>query len=178
MDNVISRLEASGVRVETVETYLLDSAHHKIRVPCTLNGVPVQIGFSASIPAWTARVRAHLTVCFAGSRRWSVYEQANGFPVTRIVSRINKELELRTQEEISRLERLGKQRLAEEKLEGLATALGVAMHGPLVARQSNVELVGLADSPQEVYVTIRTSHANASKITQYFRELARVDRKA
>lgn len=178
MEEVITRLESSGVQVETVDTYLLDSSEHKMRVPCALDGVPVQVGFSASMPAWSERVRAHLQVCFAGGRRWSVYEAQAGFQVSRIVARIGKELESRRQEHSKRLEDTRKRRLAEERMTALSTALGVVAQAPLTLQQDNLEIVGLADSPSEVRVTVHTTHANAVIIAREFRKAGWQRRKA
>jgi hypothetical protein len=178
MEEVISRLESSGIRVETVDTYLLDSSEHTVRVPCALDGFPVQIGFSASLPAWSERVRAHLQVCFAGGRRWSLYEPPAGFQVSRIVARIGKELESRREEHTKTFEETRKKRLAEERLTALSTVLGVVEQAPLTLQQDNLEIVGLADSPSEVRLTLHTSHANAMRIAREFRKVGWQRRKA
>jgi len=170
MEEVIARLEAAGIAVETVDSYLLDSSEHRMRVPCGLDGVPVQVAFSASMPAWSERVRAHLQVCFVGGRRWSIYEGPGGFQVTRIVARIRNELESRRQEHSKRLAETKKQRLAEERLAELSAEVGAVAHDPLTLRQDNVEIAALADNPSEVRVTVHTTHANAARIAREFRK--------
>lgn len=177
MGEVISRLEGTGVKVETVETYLLDSSEHKLRVPCALDGVPIQMSFSASMPAWSERVRAHLQVLFGGGRRWSVYEAPNGFNVKRIVARIKEELDFRKQEHDKWLDETRKRRLAEERLAALSVEIDVACLDPLTLRQDNVEVVALPDSPMRVRVTVQTDHADAARIVQEFRRVSRPRKK-
>jgi hypothetical protein len=178
MGSVISQLESKGIAVDTAEAYLLDSPDHKIRVPCTLDGVPVQISFSASMPAWSERIRAHLQVCFAGARRWSIYEGRGGFQISRIVKRLTKDLKSSKQAEDERLEKLRKRRLAEQRLAELSAAIAVTPHDALTLTKDNIEIAALVDCPSQVQVTVRTSHANAARIVGEFGKVPSSRKKA
>jgi hypothetical protein len=171
MNEVISALEQSGVRVQTVDTFLLNS-EHKIRVPCALDDIPVQMNFAADTPAWSDQVRADLQICFAGRRRWSIFEAPRGgFKVAKIVQRINKELDARRLEHSKRLDELRNTRLAERKFAEFAGSLGVAPEAPLVLKQANFEVEGLPDTPLLVRITVRTSHTDALKIINEYRQV-------
>jgi hypothetical protein len=171
MGQVIAQLQSHGVVVGTVDTYLLDSSQHRLTVPCTLDGVLVQVGFSASLPAWSEGVRAHLLVCFAGSRRWSIYEGKKGFQVPRIVGRILKELESHKQALREAEEEARNRQASEDRLAALALALGVVLQTPSCAKGDNLEITAIPDKPAEVLITVRTSHASASRIAKEFRQI-------
>ena len=174
---MIALLERAGIAVETVATYLLDSEEHKISVPCILDGVPIQMSFSASHPAWSERVRAHLHVCFAGERRWSVYEGGGGFHASKIATRITTELRAIKNAYDERLDRIRKQRLAEQNLAELAATFGATTQDTLTLIKDTVEIVALPDRPSEVRVTLRTSHANVARIVEEFGKTASARKK-
>lgn len=171
MAEVIAGLEAAGVVVQTVDTYLLDSSGHCIRVPCGLDGIPVQVNFAARLPAWSERVRAHLLVRFIDGRRWSVYEAKKGFHVPRIVGRILKELEAQKEALRKHQEEIKDRQTSEDRLAALALELGVVVESPLEAKSDNLEIRAIPDSPAEVLITVRTTHLEASKIAKEFRKV-------
>lgn len=173
MDMIIASLRSHGVTVETSDAFLLDLTQCPYVVPRALDGIPVQMSFAGSIPDWADRIRYHLHVCLVGQRRWSICEPPKGFNVPLIVSRIMKQLDTQKREHVEREQAIRDKELAEERIARLGQALGVFQESPLRLAQDNLTIEGQPDSPNDVQVTVRTSHANAEKIAREFRLVGR-----
>jgi hypothetical protein len=178
MAAVVSQLREHGVSVETSDVFLLDLSDHRFPAPRALDGIPVQMNFTGSVPPWDDRIRFHLHVYLLGGRRWSVYEPPRGFNVPRIVSRILAELERNKLERSNREQEARDRELAEERFTGLSEALGAPVECPLKIQRDNFQVEALPHSPGEVMVTIRTSHENAERIIREFRSSSRCRRKS
>ena len=170
MDRLIAELERRRLVVETVETYVLDSSDYKLRVPCAVNGVPIQVTFSAGLPAWSDRIRVSLQIRLADHRRWSVYEPFKGFQVPRIVTRIRKELATCRQEQEERLKKTRKSDRALERFAELKTALGVSSDDPLSVSVDNLQITGFHDYPYSLRVTVETTYSKVAKLIEDFRK--------
>ena len=176
MRDIIDGLKSNNVTVDTSNSFLLDLTSCSFEVPKTLDAIPVQMSFVGSVPGWTDRVRYHLHVYVIGDRRWSVCEPPKGFNVPRIVSRIMGQLENVKRERAKRERDEHDRRLAEERLAGLGEAVNLVRESPLLLRQDNLRVEGLPEAPDEVLITVRTSHGNAEKIAREFRNAGRRSR--
>lgn len=177
MEAVIAGLRSRGVAVDTCNTFLLDLTHWTFQVPQALDGVPVQMSFVGSVPGWSDRVRYHLQVSLLGERRWSLCEPQRGFNVPLIVDRIVNQLDHHKRERAAREQVVRNRALAEERISSLGATLGISQDTSLVLRQDNLRVEGLAESPDDVQITVRTSHANAEKIAREYRASGRRARK-
>jgi hypothetical protein len=176
MEALISQLRERGVLVETGNSFLLDASHYPFEVPKSLDGIPVQMSFAGSIPIWADNVRYHLHVRLVGSRRWSMCEPPKGFNVPLILTRIMKQLsELKSAQ--ARVEQSAHDKaLTESRLTRLGETLEVSQESPLRLAQDNLRIEAVPDFPNDVQITVRTSHENAAKIAREFRVRSRKPR--
>lgn len=177
MAALIAALKSQGVAVETSDSFLLDLTEWPFQVPLALNGVPIQMNFAGSIPGWSDRVRYHLQVSLLGDRRWSMCEPPKGFNIPLIVSRILKQLDNQKRERDLHEQVSRDTALAIERLARLSEASGISRETPLRLSQDNVSIDALPEAPNDVLLTVRTSHANAERIAREFRTSTRRPRK-
>jgi hypothetical protein len=172
-EGLTDRLRACKLQVATTPVYLLNSTDHPVEVPCTINGVEVQMNFDASFPAWAPDPRARLQVSFNHGRRYFYHEvgKAKAFPMTRILERFLREITACSNADRIQAEKLRKRQNARLALADLGQSLGIpAAQDPDVLRADNVKVRCVHTAPTQVIVMLTVSYDEAAEIVRKYRK--------
>lgn len=173
--DLIARLQACHIKVETAPVYLLNSTDHPIEVPCSGNGISIQMNFDAVLPFWADSPRARLQVSFNHGRRYFYPEHGKKlekakFSMRRILARFLREIKieerkLRIQNEKDEKAIQARQSFADlsEKLDILPTT-----ENQDIIRKGNLKLMCLPQTPTLVIVMLTISHEQAIEIVNKY----------
>lgn len=164
-------MRACNLQVATTPVYLLNSTAHPVEVPCSINGVEVQMNFDASFPAWAPDPRARLQVSFNHGRRYFYHEvgKARAFPMTRILERVLREVTACSQAERIQAEKTRKRQDARQALAAMGQDLGLPAQDPDVLRADNVKVRCVHTAPTQVILMLTVPYDEAAEIIRKYR---------
>jgi hypothetical protein len=180
-EELINRLKICEIKVETAPIYLLNSSSHPLEVPCSGNGIPIQMNFTATLPIWAPEPRARLEVRFNHGRRYFYSEKEKRryfysekenqfrntkFPMAKILKRFLTEIKIHERKLRIKSEKEQKAAQAIQAFETLAKKLGIppSPKYPDVLHKHNVKIICLPKTPTQVTVMLTVPHAQVTEI--------------
>lgn len=166
-------MRAANLEIGTAQVYLLNSTAHPLEVPCSANGVEIQMNFDASLPAWAPEPRARLQVSFNHGRRWFYWEvgRAKAFPMTRVFARFLREITACSQTSRIQSEKVRKRQQARQALAALGQDLSFPeARDPDVLRADNVKVRCNHSTPTLAIVMVEVPYAEAAEIIRKHRK--------
>lgn len=164
-------LRRAGFEVETFQSYLLNSTHHPIEVPCSVQGIPLEASFEVAFPKWSNEPVGRFRYSVNHGRRFYKTESKikRVIPLRLVVRRIVREVYLEL--ERRRVEAEGKENLRQalDSLQKLGAELGVAPeNGELRAGKWGLVVAALPETPTRVSLTITVPHDQALEIIRKY----------
>jgi len=175
--DLIKRLRACEIDVETTTVYLLNSTDHPIEVPSSGDGVPIEMNFDATLPVWAPEPRARLQASFNHGRRYYFVERGKKasnakFAMARVLKRFLTEIKIEERKRRLAVEKEEKAVQAAQRFKVMAEELGIPMAGdPPQIKKGNVQVSCQPQKSTEVRLSISIPHAQAVEIiTKYMKE--------
>lgn len=181
VDELLGRLRALRMDIQTSTSYLLNSTEHPIEVVAQVNNTAVQMGFTASLPGWAEEPRARLEVKFNHGKSHKFYERADKtFNLVKVVKTFIGEIKSGDIAFEERQELGRKQNLAEAAFMEMAEALDIQpdptdLH---TLKRDNLRFRCLPGTPSKVAVVLLVSHEQAIEIASQYREVRQPGKKA
>lgn len=172
--DLIDRLRALRMDIQTTASYLLNSSSHPIEVIAQANNTTVQMSFTASLPGWAEEPRARLEVKFNYGKSRKFYERADKtFNLVKVVKTFIEEIHSGDQVYEERLELERKQSLAESDFMRMSEELGIPPEptDPYTLKRGNLRFRCVPGTPTKVLVLALVTHAQAVEISNQFLEV-------
>lgn len=174
-ERLVAQLRATGLEVVITSVYLLNSTDHPIDVPCSANGVPIQMNFDATLPVWAPDPRARLQVSFNHGRRYFYQEIGKtvataAFPTRKVMARFLREIQavertLRIKGETDR-----KRLQARQALKAFGEDIGLSESSdPELLQAANFKVKALSQTPTRAAVLITVPYDQAAEIVRKYR---------
>lgn len=172
---IITRLRDCRVTVETTEIFLLGSHRHPIEVPCSGNGVSIQMNFEAVIPNWAEEPRARLCVRFDWGTPYYFVEQGRfkrrkSISIRKVLTRLLTGIQDGERQRRITSSKVDKVERAESSFNLLAADLGTATdaNDPRVIKFKNARVKRLDQLPTRVALVLNVTHAEALEILKKY----------
>jgi hypothetical protein len=170
LQELTTKLKAGGVRIESTESFLLNSTAHPWNVPTSINGVPIDLSFGASVVTQPPRMKLSVRVNWGKPTYYLEVGQGQKakFPIRRVMTRVLHELGRASRSIRVRESRLLKREQAELAFNQLASDLQITapLSNPVV-RLKNVRIKRIDQLPTRVALLLSVSHAEAIEILRY-----------
>jgi hypothetical protein len=173
--DLIARLRACKIEVKTTTIYLLNSTDHPIEVPCSGNGISIQMNFDAVLPFWADSPRARLQVSFNHGRRYFYPEHGKKlekakFSMRRVLARFLREIKIEERKLRIQNEKDEKAIQARQNFADLSEKLGISptTENPDIIRKSNLKLMCLPQTPTQVIIMLTVPYEQAIEISNKY----------
>lgn len=171
---LVNRLNLCEIKTETTTIYLLNSTSHPIKVPCSGNGIPIEMNFDATLPIWAPEPRARLQVSFNHGKRHFFVELGKKtrnakFPMSRILKRFLREIKVHERKLRIQSEKTQKATKARQALADLGERLAIPpTENPDILRKSNLKIMCLPRTPTQVIVMLTVPHEQVAEIVSNY----------
>jgi hypothetical protein len=169
-EDLINRLRTCKIQVETTQVYLLNSTDHPIEVPCSGNGVSIEMNFDATLPIWAPEPRARLQVSFNHGRRYFYSERGKKaqnakFRMSMVLKRFLSEIKIEERKRRIQAEKVRKAAKARQAFVKLGKSLDITpSEDPDVLQEGNLKIMCLPQTPTQVIVVLSVPHDQVVEI--------------
>jgi len=174
-EKLMDHLQASKIKMKITSTYLLNSTDHPINVPCSGNGIPIEMSFDATLPVWAPDPRARVTIRINHGKRHYYTElgknsRAAKFPFAKILPRILVEIKTAEKKYNIQVEKEHKAIKAQINFKALSESLEMSPteKDPDIIRKGNIKIMNLPQTPTQVIIMLTVSHEQAVEITKSY----------
>lgn len=163
--DLIERLHRIHINIETTPIFFLNSTAHSIFVPCSGNGIPINMGFDAFMPG--PIIRVHVTIDH-GRRYYYRNFKKNQFPI-RVLRRLI--IEIKAAERKRQIQEKKQLQIAKANraFEDLSQILNIPLTKPGVITGKNFRIRCLPNTPSNVLLMIIVEHPQAVQIIEKYK---------
>ena len=162
--DLIEHLQAIEIELEFVDTFLLNSSHHPITVPSSMDGIPVECFFTAVLPRWsnTPRVRFHVGFNYGTRNFWTETKKTHTLPLNKVLRHFLEQRQFH-------LDRMKEEEEQEKKNQTAQSSVQTVVD-TVEIKGSNTKIRALPDTPTLVGLTVHVTPEQAIEIiTKYER---------
>jgi len=168
--DLIEHLKSCKIKIATTTVYLLNSTDHPIEVPCSGNGIPIEMNFVASLPVWAPDPRAKLQVSFNHGRRYFYSELGKEsrnakFPMSKVLKRFLSEIKVEERKLRIQEEKAQKTAKAHQALTDISNAHNIPpTEDPNIIQKNNLKIMCLPKTPTLATIVLTVPYEQLPEI--------------